>query len=111
MIVSVNGFTLNDPSTTGCYLDEPVDGLGLPQLRTSSGNFSGRHGGYVGAQFYGMRLITMTGRIFGHGASSLDAVQNMDTIRKNLEAAVSGQGPFALNVTTNGGAQYTLGKR
>lgn len=109
VIVSVNGFVLNDPTTlNGCYLDEPVDGLGLPQMRTSSGNLSGRHGGYVGAQFYGMRLITLTGRIFGSGTTAQAQVQAMDATRKSLAAAVSGQGPFALNITTNGGALYTL---
>jgi hypothetical protein len=102
MIITVNGFTLNDPTSgSGCYLDEPVDGLGLPQMRTSSGNYSGRDGGYVGAQFYSVRLLSLTGHMFGADAPGLD------TIRKNLAAAVASS-PIIVNITTNGGAMYTL---
>jgi len=102
MIISVNGFVLNDPtSDNNAFLDEPVDGLGLPALRTSSGNFSGRDGGYVSAQFYGMRLITLTGRIFSADATIVEAK------RKALAAAVA-TSPITVDITTNAGSLYTL---
>lgn len=102
MIVAVNGYTINDPtSATTCYLDEPVDGLGLPPVRTSSGNYSGRDGGYVGSQFYGMRLITMTGRFFSSSPANLEAA------RKALAAAVAASS-VTLTITTNAGGQYLI---
>src|SRR5688572_11873854 len=61
MIVYVNDLPINDDSN-GLYLDEPIDGLELPDIRTSSDVYSGRDGGYVGAQFYGTRLVTLNGR-------------------------------------------------
>ncbi|MDQ0825427.1 hypothetical protein QFZ60_001600 [Arthrobacter sp. B2I5] len=101
MIVSVNGYTINDPnSVNSCYLDEPIDGLGMPPVRTSSGNYSGRDGGYIGAQFFGMRLVTLTGYFFGTPAA-------LETARRNLAAAVT-NASFPVNITTNAGSQYVL---
>ncbi|WP_427007201.1 phage distal tail protein [Pseudarthrobacter sp. H2] len=101
MIISLNGFVLNDPnSVNAAYLDEPIEGLGLPPIRTSSGNYSGRDGGYVGSQFYGMRLITLTGQFFGTPAT-------LETTRRNLAAAVA-TSSVAMNITTNAGNQYLV---
>jgi hypothetical protein len=102
MIYALNGFILNDPNSVNqCYLDEPIEGLGLPPVRTSAGNYSGRDGGYVSAQFYGMRLITLTGRIFSNDAAELE------TARRNLAAAVASS-TIALTITTNAGNQYLI---
>ena len=101
MIIAVNSFTLNDPtSTTPVFLDEPIAGLSMPPIRTSSGTYSGRDGGYVGSQFYGMRLITLTGAIFGAPAL-------LESTRLAFEAAVS-TGSVLLTITTNAGNQYVL---
>lgn len=102
MIVSVNGYVLNDPTNpNSAYLDEPIDGLGLPPVRTSSGNYSGRDGGYVGSQFYGMRLITLTGRFFSTSPVTLEAS------RQALAAAVASSS-ITLTLTTNAGASYLI---
>lgn len=102
MIVSVNGLVLNDPlSNNGIYLDEPIDGLGLAPIRTSSGDYSGRDGGYVAAQFSGMRLISLTGKIFSSSPATLE------TTRKALAAAIA-QSSITLTITTNGGNQYLI---
>lgn len=102
MILSVNGFVINDPnSLNAVYLDEPIAGLSMPPIRTSSGNFSGRDGGYVGSQFYGMRLITLTGNIMSTSIAAFESA------RMALEAAVA-IGLVTLNITTNSGALYTL---
>lgn len=96
-------FALNDPnSSIAVYLDEPIDGLTLPPVRTSSGNYSGRDGGYIGAQFDGMRLITLTGRIFSQTAAGLE------TARKALAAAVPKGVPLQLLITTDGGSLYLI---
>jgi hypothetical protein len=103
MIISVNSLVLNDSTTgNGIYLDEPIDGLGLPPIRTSTGNNSGRPGGYVSSQFPGMRLITLTGAIFNNDVSTVEAS------RKALAAAVSSGSSITVNITTDGGALYTL---
>lgn len=102
MIISLNNFVLNDPNgTSGAYVDEPISGLGLPPVRTSSGNYSGRDGGYVGAQFYSMRLITLTGRLFAQTTAALE------TARMNLTAALSA-GTVTMKITTNAGNQYLV---
>jgi hypothetical protein len=102
MIISLNGYVLNDPtSPNAAYLDEPIDGLGLPPVRTSSGNYSGRDGGYVGSQFYGMRFITLTGQFFSNSAATLE------TNRRALAAAVA-TGSITLSITTNAGNQYLI---
>ncbi|MGO4470331.1 hypothetical protein AB4Y95_00130 [Arthrobacter sp. M-10] len=102
MIVSLNGFVLNDPNNpNGLFLDEPIDGLGLAPIRTSSGNYSGRDGGYVGSQFYGMRLITLTGFFFSSSPAALESS------RRALAAAIATPA-VTMNITTNGGSQYLL---
>jgi hypothetical protein len=103
MIIAVNGFVLNDPNSgNGVYLDEPISGLSMPPIRTSQGTYSGRDGGYVGAQFYGARLISLTGMIFSQSAL---AVENT---RKAFEAALASPPPIVLTITTNGGSLYTM---
>ena len=102
MIVKLNGFTINDPQgTTGVYLDETVDGLDLPIIRTSSGDYASRNGGYVGAQFFGARSISLKGRIFANDLATVDAR------RKALQVAVGG-GLIQVDIILNSGAAYLL---
>ncbi len=102
MIVTLNSLVFNDPTTgNGLYLDEPITGLGLPPVRTSSGNYSGRDGGYVGAQFYGSRLISLPGRIFANTTAQYEAS------RMAVEAALA-QATVTMLITTNAGAQYLV---
>lgn len=102
MIITVNGFVLNDSTLANrVYLDEPVNGLSMPPIRTSSGTYSGRDGGYVGAQFYGARSINMTGRIMSNDVTSYWAS------RKAFLAAVS-TGSVLLTVATDDGGLYVL---
>ncbi|MEA9986258.1 phage distal tail protein [Subtercola sp. RTI3] len=103
MIVTINGFVINDSTNANSvYLDEPLSGLSMPPIRTSQGTYSGRDGGYVGSQFYAMRLITMTGFIFSANVAAVE------TARRAFEAAVSSGGPFPVNITTNAGNQYVV---
>ena len=108
MIVSFNGFTLNDPSNANnVYLDEPISGLSLPPVRTSTGDYSGRNGGWVGAQYFGMRSISLTGYIF---ASSVSAFETTRRAFENACAAQVGGQPSAIpvSITTNAGNQYVV---
>lgn len=63
MRILINGFVFNDPGNR-VYLDEDIEGLDYPEIRTSKGDLSGQHGGYVGAQFLGSRPITLPGKVF-----------------------------------------------
>jgi hypothetical protein len=102
MIVSLNGFVLNDPTNpNNIYLDEPINGLSMAPIRTSQGNYSGRDGGWVGAQFYGPRLISMTGKIFSSSTATIEST------RAAFEAAVS-TGIITLAITTNAGGSYSV---
>ncbi|MDR6794741.1 hypothetical protein J2X12_004111 [Pseudarthrobacter oxydans] len=72
MRIWLNGFLLNDESNR-VFLDEPLTGFELPEVRTSSGIRSGQNGGYIGAQFDGPRFITINGRIFSNDITEAKA--------------------------------------
>jgi hypothetical protein len=102
MIVTLNDYIINDPdSDVRVYLDEDIVGLDLPPIRTSSGNYSGRDGGYVGGQFYTARDISLQGRVFSSDVATLEAT------RKALQNAVKGQS-VTMQVLTNAGAAYVI---
>lgn len=92
----INTFELNDPAT-GITVDGDIVGLGLPDIRTSIGVYSGRNGGYVGAQFYGVRNISVQGRIMADTPAAYEAK------RQALEAAVSIGSDLPLEIVTVGG--------
>ncbi len=100
MILTLNGYNLND-GTTGAWLNTEIDGLELPTVRTSSGNYAGRNGGYVGAQFFSARDITLQGTVFSSDVATLELT------RRNLQAALLG-GDVTLGIMTNAGNQYTV---
>ena len=52
---------LGDLILTSAELEPPVQGLGKPSVRTASGNYSGRDGGWISSQFYSTRQIVITG--------------------------------------------------
>ena len=60
----------------------PVMGLDSASIRTAAGDFSGRDGGYVSAQYYGSRTIVING--FYRGTSCEDA----DNLREELAKAL-----------------------
>lgn len=100
MIVTLNGFVIND-NVSGAFLNTQLDGLDLPSIRTSSGNYAGRAGGYVGGQFYGMRSIGIQGKVFGSSVAGLAAT------RKALQTALDAQS-VTMQLITNDGASYIL---
>lgn len=89
--------TLNEDE--GFYLDAPIVGLDIPDIRTSAIDYSGRDGGEVTAQFFGVRNISIPGRIHASTSAELDAR------RKELQRAVQDKS-FVLTVKTYGGGLY-----
>jgi hypothetical protein len=100
MIVMLNGYSINNTGDVA-FLDVQIDGLDLPPIRTSSGNYAGRDGGYVGAQFYGARSIGLQGNIFSPDVATLESA------RKALQAALATQ-DVIMQVLTNAGHSYVL---
>ena len=77
----LNDFELNNPDKR-VYLDEPIEGLDTPDVRTSRGSNTGQSGGYIGAQFYGPRAVTIPGRVFSSDIT--EALQK----RREIQAAL-----------------------
>lgn len=100
MIITLNNFTLND-TVNRFYLDEDVQGLSMPEIRTSSGLYSGRDGGYIGAQFYGMRTLSLVGRVFGQDIVEVEAK------RRALQDALRTKS-ITMRVVTNAGNAYLI---
>ena len=64
-----------------------INGLGKAPIRTGSGQFGGRDGGYVSSQYYGMRSITIPGYYLGEDCDDAEALRaqlNAIPIRKLL---------------------------
>lgn len=100
MIVILNGYNIND-GTSGVYLDVEITGLELPEIRTSSGSFAGRDGGWIGAQFYSPRQITLQGSVFASDVVSLGAT------RRAFQSALKGK-TVTMQIFTDDGAAYVI---
>lgn len=100
MLVRLNDFVLND-NISNFYIDEDIVGLSIPTIRTSSGDYSGMDGGYIGAQFYGMRQITLVGRCFGRDVTELEDQ------RLEIQTAL-GNKAVTMQVVTNAGRTYQV---
>lgn len=105
MILTLNGYKLNDITdpTTVAWLDKSpgIQGLEIPTARTSTGNYAGRLGGWIGAQYFSARDITIPGHIFSGNVATHEAA------RAALQQAVTNQ-TVTVNITTNAGNQYTI---
>jgi hypothetical protein len=107
MIVKLNDYVINDgvsPASLGN--DGEIDGLELPSIRTSSGNYSGRNGGYVGAQFFAARSIGLQGKIFS--ADLATAEQARRDLQTLLATALESQDSITVSILTNAGHQYVI---
>lgn len=81
MRVLLNDFVLNDPDNR-VYLNDQIEGLDYPDIRTSKGMLSGQNGGFIGAQFLEPRAISIIGTIFSSDVT--EAKQK----RRNIQAAL-----------------------
>jgi hypothetical protein len=95
MQLKINGIEFGDNSKY--QIVAPLSGLDQPPIRMGAGEWAGRDGGYVSAQFYGTRVIVVNG--FFKGTSCEDG----DNLRKNLIAALPIRQSLPFFVTTFGG--------
>lgn len=78
----------------------PIEGLEIPQIRTSRQNYSGRDGGRVNAQYFSPRLISFQGHI------NEDTCQDHEQARKNLQAGFPIRTLINMQITTPAGDIY-----
>ena len=100
MIVTLNGYEINT-TAHGVWLDTEIDGLDLPDIRTSSGNYAGRNGGYIGGQFYSARSISLQGAVVSSDVATVEAV------RQAFQSAIAGF-DVTMTILTNAGASYVI---
>lgn len=94
---------LNNPDLR-IYLDEPIEGLSTPSIRTSGGTRAGAHGSYIGSQLYDGRKITLTGRLFASDVTEAKAT------RRAMQAALDVLYPsqMTMRILDDDGMAYTL---
>lgn len=59
----LNGLALG--AGTKLHIEAPIVGLDKPTIRMGAGDWSGRDGGYVSSQFFGSRVIVLSGFYIG----------------------------------------------
>src|SRR5689334_11960346 len=64
---------LHGVDLTNFNLRRPIQGLEAPEFRISSYDKAGEDGGVVNNALYGMRLVTLTGRVAGSNAAQYEA--------------------------------------
>lgn len=73
------------------FIINRIEGLGMPEIRTSKQNYSGTDGGRVNAQFYSQRLISITGYIGEDDTLEQNRInlQNKLPIREDIELTIT----------------------
>lgn len=102
MIIYLNDLALGAPGS-GIFIDEEVEGLNLPAIRTSSGVYAGSHGGYIGAQFFDNRSVSIPGRVF---SSNVD--EALTKRREITSALVLYPTPMTVRIVDDDGSAYTF---
>lgn len=70
MRIWINEFSINDWVNRAWLNNGDVEGFDMPSIRTSKGSNTGQHGGYIGAQTFGPRSVTIPGSIFASDVST-----------------------------------------
>ena len=73
--LEINGFGID--TSKNSVLTPDLDGLTIPNVRTSSGDYSGRSGGWVDGQFYSKREIVIRGVLRGCGQTVMDELNDL----------------------------------
>ena len=81
MRIWLNDYELNNPNLR-VYINEDIEGLETPRIRTSRGVNTGQSGGFIGAQFYEPRAVTIRGSIFS--SDVFEALQKRREIQSHL---------------------------
>jgi phage-related protein len=71
--IKINGLTLG--AKTNYQIQSPISGLEKPPIRMGAGDWSGRDGGYVSSQFYGTRVIVISGFYIGSSCEEADELR------------------------------------
>jgi phage-related protein len=99
MNISVNNFDIGSLSTN-VDLKPGIQGLTIPSIRTATGDFSGKDGGWVSAQFYGKREIVIDGELQAKTRAA------SETLRADLQTALPIRTLLPVIVTTPNGDNY-----
>ena len=73
--LEINNFKIG--ATASSLINTPIIGLTIPNVRTSSGDYSGRSGGWVDGQFYSKREIVIRGVLRGCGQTVMDELNDL----------------------------------
>ncbi len=74
MNITINNLQLGE--NTKYLIASPVAGFSKAPIRTADGDYSGKDGGYVSAQFYGKRAITIVGWIYASTCEENEDMRN-----------------------------------
>ena len=99
MRIDLNSIVM-DVQGTDVVLNPPIRGLTVPPIRTASGNFSGRDGGWVSSQFYAVREIVLNGTVRGDDCP--DAAEKIC----RLQEAIGIRQKLPMYVTVSEGTTY-----
>lgn len=103
-ILLPNELVLSAEANESAYIITNVTGLGSADIRTSSFVFSGRSGGLVTDQFYGFRMLAITGKI---GRNTMTAMEQR-IARTALQNAMQIGESFPIYIETFSGETYRL---
>lgn len=78
----INDFSINDWANRTWLNNGDIEGLDIPSISTSKGKNTGQHGGYVGAQTFGPRAVSIPGSIFASDVS--EAVAKRRELQSHL---------------------------
>lgn len=100
-ISSTAGDLVIDDGIRGLMLESPLEGFGMPPIRTSNGNLSGVDGGYVSGQFFSQREMVINGN-----AGEFDYTDYVN-IRNGLINKLSIRENLNVTVTIDNGDEYS----
>lgn len=86
--------------TSKYYLQSPISGLSVPEIRTGDGYYSGADGGYISSQLYGFRTITLSGFYIG------TTCEEADDLRRTLMSSLHIRYLYPIMITTFSGRFY-----
>lgn len=103
MIVTLNGLRLNDAGS-GYYIPaDSITGLGIADIRWSSGLLAGANGGWSSGPYYGIRDVAVPLTVYGDDPASHEQ-RRSDLIT----ALTNDDGKVTVQIVTDGGHAYVL---
>lgn len=105
---AINGVDLL--ASAGSYVSTEIDGLDDADRRVSATVFSGENGGFLSTNLYGLRPLTVTGVITGHGSvTSYSAARAALIAACRLQSDANGYPVLArIDITDDAGLTYVI---